>query len=57
MSRGLCCLCDRAGQIEESRAFRREGWGVGHGYSEVPRWQSPLVSIKDRVVLTPVGKP
>jgi hypothetical protein len=31
------CCCDRAGQIGESGSLRREGWGEGRGYSEVPR--------------------
>jgi hypothetical protein len=30
--------CDRARQIGESGALRREGWGEGRGYSEVSRW-------------------
>jgi hypothetical protein len=40
LSRGYvhACLCDRAAQIGESEALRREGWGVGHGFSEVPTW-------------------
>jgi hypothetical protein len=32
------CCCDRAWQLEESGSLRREGWGEGHGYSEVLRW-------------------
>jgi hypothetical protein len=32
------CCCDWAGQIGESVSLGREGWGEGHGYSEVPRW-------------------
>jgi hypothetical protein len=39
MSRGyvyvLVCCCDRVGQIGECGALGREGWGEGHGYSEV----------------------
>jgi hypothetical protein len=31
-------LCDQAGQIGENRALRREGWGAGCAYFEVPRW-------------------
>jgi hypothetical protein len=42
MSRGyvylLVCWRDRAGQLGDSGALGREGWGEGHGYSEVPRW-------------------
>jgi hypothetical protein len=42
MSRGYVyvhvCYYDRAGQIRESGSLEREGWGVGRGYSEVPRW-------------------
>jgi hypothetical protein len=42
MSRGYVyvhvCCCDRAGQLEESGSLRREGWGEGRGYSEVPKW-------------------
>jgi hypothetical protein len=30
--------CDRAGQIGESGALRREGWGAGRGYSKVSSW-------------------
>jgi hypothetical protein len=30
--------CDRTEQIGESGSLRREGWGEGRGYSEVPRW-------------------
>jgi hypothetical protein len=30
-------LCYPAGQIGESGALGREGWGAGHGYSEVSR--------------------
>jgi hypothetical protein len=29
--------CDRAGQLGDSGALRREGQGEGRGYSEVPR--------------------
>jgi hypothetical protein len=40
LSRGLylCLLVHPAGQIGESGALEREGWGEGHGYSEVIRW-------------------
>jgi hypothetical protein len=40
LSRGLCLclLVDWAGQIGESGALRREGWGEGRSYSEDPRW-------------------
>jgi hypothetical protein len=34
----MFCCCDRVEQIGESRSLRREGWGEGHGYSEVLRW-------------------
>jgi hypothetical protein len=41
MSRGYVyvhvCCCDREGQIGESGSHRREGWGEGHGYSDVPK--------------------
>jgi hypothetical protein len=30
-------VCDQAGQIGESGALEREGWGSDHVYSEVPR--------------------
>jgi hypothetical protein len=30
--------CDRAGQMGENGALKREWWGAGRGYSEVPRW-------------------
>jgi hypothetical protein len=29
--------CDRARQLGDSGALITEGWGEGHGYSEVPR--------------------
>jgi hypothetical protein len=32
------CCYDRVGQIGESGSLRRERWGEGCGYSEVPRW-------------------
>jgi hypothetical protein len=34
----VVCWCDRAGQIGVSESLRREGWGEGRGYCEVPRW-------------------
>jgi hypothetical protein len=34
----LYCGYDRAEQLGESGSLRREGWGEGHGYSEVSRW-------------------
>jgi hypothetical protein len=58
MSRGYvhACLYDQAGQIGESGALRREEWVAGRGYSEISRWQPQLVSIKDCIILAPVGK-
>jgi hypothetical protein len=42
MSRGYVyvhvCCCDQVGQIGESESLKRERWGEGRGYSEVPRW-------------------
>jgi hypothetical protein len=41
MSSGLYLFyvcCDWVGQLGESGLLRREGWGEGRGYSEVPRW-------------------
>jgi hypothetical protein len=29
--------CDRVGQLGERGLLRKEGWGEGHGYSEVSR--------------------
>jgi hypothetical protein len=49
-------LCDRAGQIGESGALGREGWGAAGGYSEAPRWYPLPASIKDGVILAPVSK-
>jgi hypothetical protein len=46
----LYCGCDQVGPIGESGSLRREGWGESRGYSKVPRWWSPPVSIKDRAV-------
>jgi hypothetical protein len=41
MSRGYVyihvCCCDQVEQIGESESLGREGWGEGHGYSEVSR--------------------
>jgi hypothetical protein len=42
----LYCVCDRAGQLGERGSLRREGRGEGCGYSEVPRWWPPPMSIK-----------
>jgi hypothetical protein len=39
------------GNKEESGSLRREGWGEGHGYSEVLRWQPPPVWIMDHLIL------
>jgi hypothetical protein len=47
----LCLLVDQAGQIGESGSLGRKVWGEGRGYSEILRWQSPPVSIKDHVIL------
>jgi hypothetical protein len=44
----LYCVCDRAGQLGERGSLRREGRGEGCGYSEVPRWWPPPMSIKGR---------
>jgi hypothetical protein len=33
----LYCGCDRVGQFGERGSLGREGWGEGHGYSEVLR--------------------
>jgi hypothetical protein len=30
--------CDWVGQIGESGSLEREGWGEGHGCSEISRW-------------------
>jgi hypothetical protein len=51
----LCC-CDRAGQLGESGSLGREWWGEGHGYSEVPRWYPPPMSIKDHIILVLMDK-
>jgi hypothetical protein len=50
------CCCDRAWQIGENGSLRKEGWGEGRGYSEVPRWWPPLVLIKDYVILALMDK-
>jgi hypothetical protein len=34
----MYCCCDRVGQLADSGALRREGWGEGHGDSKVPMW-------------------
>jgi hypothetical protein len=34
----MYCECDQVGQLGERGSLRREGWGEGRGYSEVPRW-------------------
>jgi hypothetical protein len=33
----MCCCCDRAGQLGDGGALRKEGRGEGRGYSEFPR--------------------
>jgi hypothetical protein len=34
----LYCGCDWAGQLSERDSLRREWWGEGRDYFEVPRW-------------------
>jgi hypothetical protein len=34
----MYCGCDQAGELGEMGSLGREGWGEGHGCSEVPIW-------------------
>jgi hypothetical protein len=51
----MYCGCDRAGQLGERGSLEMEGWGEGRGYSELPRWYPPHVSVKDRAIFAPMA--
>jgi hypothetical protein len=56
MFKFIYCGCDRTGQLVKSGSLGREGWGESHGYSKIPRWSPPHVSIKDNVILAPMAR-